>query len=43
MPNEAMQRRWPQVFGCSEIVLAINASWLFEAFWPFTGPQLRMA
>jgi hypothetical protein len=38
MPNEATQRRWPQVFGRSEVVLAINAPWLFEASWPFTGP-----
>jgi len=50
MPNEAKQRRRPQVFGCSEFALAINVSWLFEASWPFTGPariadvgQLRMA
>lgn len=25
------------MFGCSEVLFAYNALWLFRVFWPFAG------
>jgi hypothetical protein len=32
-----LQRRRPLVLGCSQVLHAYNAVWLFGACWPFAG------
>ena len=42
MPNEAMQRSWPQVFGCSEFVLVgSEVSTMDDAELPLADPEIE--
>ena len=42
MPNQAMQRSWPQVFGCSEFVLVgSEVSTMDDAELPLADPEIE--